>query len=259
MRKRLGARTASRAAGLGIALALAVTGIAVAERVQVGNVVIDVDGGFSPSSLPKKRFAPITLRVAVDISTADGTVPPPLQRMVLDFDRNGRLQTKGLPVCQPARLENTTPPVARKACKQMIVGTGSATAQIALPGQAPIPATSPLTIFNGPRRGGNPSVIIHAYATVPAPATFVIQAPITRAHGRYRYEVTADIPPIAGGYGSLTHLDFKIHKIYRARGGRLSYASGRCTDGRLQAGGQFTFGDGTMAAGSVFRPCKARG
>lgn len=247
----------SALAAVGLALA-ALGGIAYAERVQVGKLILDVNGGFSPSGLPKKAFAPITLRAQADISTTDGSVPPTLAHLTIDFDRNGLLTTKGLPTCQPSRLENTVPNDARKACRAAIVGTGFASAQVVFPDQAPVPANSPLTIFNGPRRGGNPSVIIHAYVTIPAPTTFVIHAPVTRANGRYRYRVSTDIPPIAGGYGSLTHFDFKIRKIYRSKGKRLSYASARCKDGRLQARGELRFSDGTLISGSVIRPCKQK-
>lgn len=253
------ARRGTKVAVLGLSVALAAAGVAVGERVQAGNIVVDVDGGFTPSKLPKKNPAPITLQAQADISTADGSVPPPLQKLVLDFDRNGFLQTKGLPVCPASKLENTTSPVARNKCKQSIVGKGTASALIAFPGQGPLPASSPLTIFNGPKMGGNPSVVIHAYLTIPAPTTFVIPSPITRAKGRYRYRVVSNIPPIAGGYGSLTHFDFKIHKVWKVKGKRVSYASARCSDGRLQASGEFTFGDGTVMSGSVFRPCKSSG
>ena len=244
---------------LGLSIALAAAGVAVGERVQAGNIIVNVDGGFTPSKLPKKTLAPITLKASGDISTADGTVPPPLQQLVLNFDRNGSVQTKGLPVCTPAKLENTTSPVARKKCKSSIVGTGTATALIAFPDQPALPASSPLTIFNGPKMGGNPSVVIHAYLTIPAPTTFVIPSAITKTKGRYGYRVVSNIPPIAGGYGSLTHFDFKIHKIWKVKGKRVSYASAHCSDGRLQASGQFTFGDGTAISGSVFRPCKSTG
>ena len=253
------ARRGTKVAALALSVVLAAAGVALGERVQAGNLIVDVNGGFSPSKLPKKQPAPITLKASADIATADGSVPPPLQRLVLNFDRNGFIQTKGLPVCQPSQLENTTSPVARKKCKSSIVGTGTANALIAFPAQAPLPASSPLTIFNGPKIGGNPSVVIHAYLTIPAPTTFVIPSAITRAKGRYRYQVVSNIPPIAGGYGSLTHFDFKIHKTWKVKGKRVSYASARCSDGRLQASGEFTFGDGTVMSGSVFRPCKSSG
>jgi hypothetical protein len=253
------ARRTTKVAVLALSIALTAAGVAVGERVQAGNLIVDVDGGFTPSKLPKKTPAPITLSASADISTADGKVPPPLQKLVLNFDRNGSVQTKGLPVCTVGQLENTTSPVARKKCKSSIVGKGSASALIAFPDQPALPASSPLTIFNGPKMGGNPSVIVHAYLTIPAPTTFVIPSPITKAKGRYRYRVTAAIPPIAGGYGSLTHFDFKIHKVWKVKGKRVSFASARCSDGRLQASGEFTFGDGSVMSGSVFRPCKSSG
>jgi hypothetical protein len=254
----LGSAAVRKVIVLGGLLALVGGGVAAAERVQAGNLIVNVDGGFSPSTLPKHSFAPITLRASADISTADGSVPPPLQKVVIDFDRNGLVQTKGLPICRPQQLENTTAPEARKKCKNAIVGEGSSSALIAFPDQAPIPATSPLTLFNGPKMGGNPSVIVHAYLTIPAPTTFVIPSPIRRISGPYRYEVTSDIPPIAGGYGSVTHFDFKVRKSWRVGGRRVSYASARCPTGHLQAQGQFTFGDGTVISGHVFRPCKGR-
>ena len=249
----------TRALGLAGVLVLVASGVAVAERVQAGNLIVNVDGGFTPTTLPKHSFAPITLRASADISTADGSVPPPLTKVVIDFDRNGLVQTKGLPICRPAQLENTTAPQARKVCKNAIVGTGTSDALIAFPDQAPLPASSPLTIFNGPRMGGNPSVIVHAYLTIPAPTTFVIPSPITKTGGPYRYHVVSNIPPIAGGYGSVTHFDFKVRKTWTRGGKRVSYASARCANGRLQAQGSFTFADGTTMSGHVFRPCHSRG
>jgi hypothetical protein len=46
--------------------------------------------------------------------------------------------------------------VARKKCKNVDRRPGTASALIAFPDQG-APASSPLTIFNGPKMGGNPS------------------------------------------------------------------------------------------------------
>ena len=257
---RSGARGARwlKLAALGAACTLGLAGVAAAERFVAGKLILDVDGGFSPKTLPKKSFAPVTLRGKGNISTTDGTVPPVMTRAIVEFDRNGKLDTRGLAVCRPVRLEDTVVKQARKVCKRAIVGTGFASAQVTFPDQPPIPATSPLTIFNGPRRGGNPTSIIHAYTTIPAPTTFVVVAPITRAKGRYRYRVTANVPPIAGGYGALTFTRFKVGRVYKHKGKRRSYASARCRDGRLQARGSFQFADGTVISGTALRRCKAR-
>ena len=43
-----------------------------------------------------------------------------------------------------------------------------------MPGKAPFTITSPLSFFNAPPRGGRPTLIAHAYETVPAPQTLLV-------------------------------------------------------------------------------------
>ncbi len=256
MHRRQVIRTACAAAVLGIVL---VAGIAIAARIVFGNIVITADGGFHPNALPKKSYAPISIQGHANIKTKDGTTPPPLKTILFLVDRNGHLETRGLPACRPGELANTTVDVARARCKSAIVGTGFATAVVTLPGEAPVNASSPLTFFNGPRRGGNATVVIHAYATVPAPTTYVLVTTIAKVHkGRFGYEVSTDVPSIAGGNGSLTAARLAIHRVYTYKGHTYGYTSARCADGLLEARGRFTFADGTIAAGTVFKPCWVR-
>jgi hypothetical protein len=246
--------------GFALGVALAATAIALAERVQLGNIVVDVDGGFQPTTLPKHAFAPISLSASGDVSTLDGSLPPPAHTVDIDWDRNGRLTTRGLPQCDPGKIENTTTPGAMAACRKTLVGVGFASGQVAFPDQAPFPASSKILAFNGTPRGGHPVLLLHAYAYVPAPTTFVVPVDITKEHaGRYGYHSSLTAPVIAGGYGVVTHFDLKLNRRYSFRGRRLSYLSARCADGRLQARGTVTFTDGSSLTGSVFRPCHARG
>lgn len=248
------------AVGIGLCVALAASAIAAAERVQLGNIVVDVDGGFSPTSLPKHAFAPISLSASGDVSTLDGSLPPPAHTVDVDWDRNGRLTTQGLPRCPPAKIENTTTPGAMAVCRKALVGVGFASGQVAFPDQAPFPASSKVLAFNGTPRGGHPVLLLHAYAYVPAPTTFVVPVDIIRVHdGRYGYHSALTAPVIAGGYGVVTHFDIKIGRRYTVGGRHLTYIAARCLDGRLQARGTVTFMDGSSLTGSVFRPCHARG
>lgn len=245
---------------LGIVLALALGGLARSERVQAGNLVVDVDGGFAPTTLPKHAFAPISLSARGDVSTVDGTLPPPAHEVEVDWDRNGRLTTRGLPQCSEGKLENTTTPAAMKTCRSALVGTGFASGMVAFPDQAPFPASSKVLAFNGTPRGGHPVLLLHAYAYVPAPTTFVVPVDITKEHaGRYGYHSSLIAPVIAGGYGVVTHFDIRLNRHYSFHGRRLSYLAARCADGRLQARGTVSFMDGTSLSGSVFRPCHDRG
>jgi hypothetical protein len=233
-------------------------GAANAALVKVGNLVLTADGGFKPSSLPRSTFAPINFDGEANLRAVDGSIPQPLQQLVLDFDRDGRLSTAGLPVCQPSLLEEATAQEARSRCPGAIVGTGHARLAIGGNGQQPFVVGSPLTFFNGPRLAGKPTVIMHARITAPAVQNFVITVPIEKRPGRYRYRATVDLPPIAGGHGSLTHLDASIGKRYRSGGEERSYVSARCGDGILSTHGRFTFADGTVIDGSVDKACTVR-
>jgi hypothetical protein len=232
-------------------------GAANAALVRVGNLVLTADGGFKPSTLPRSSYAPINFEGEANLRAVDGSVPPALRRLMLDFDRDGRLSTAGLPVCQPSALEEATTSEARSRCPGAIVGTGHASVAIS-DGGPPLVVGSPLTFFNGPRLAGKPTVIMHARITVPAVQNFVITIPIEKRGGRYRYRATVELPPIAGGHGSLTHLDATIGKRYRAGGVERSYVSARCGDGIFSTRGRFTFADGTVIDGSVDKACTVR-
>lgn len=233
-------------------------GAANAALVRIGNLVLTADGGFKPSSLPRSTYAPINFDGQANLRAVDGSIPPPLQQLVLDFDRDGRLTTGGLPVCQPSSLEEATTQEARNRCPGAIVGSGQAKLEIGGDGQQPFVVGSPVTFFNGPHLGGKPTVIMHARITAPAVQNFVITVPIEKRPGRYRYRATVDLPPIAGGRGSLTHLDASIGKRYRSGGRERSFVSARCGDGTLSTHGRFTFAEGTIIDGSVDKACTVR-
>jgi hypothetical protein len=233
-------------------------GAANAALVKVGDLVLTADGGFTPNSLPRSTYSPIEFKGHADLKAVGGGVPPALQQLILDFDRDGRLTTAGLPVCQPASLREATPAEARNRCPNAIVGTGHASAMISREGQSPLLASSPLTFFNGPRLDGKPTVIMHARISVPAVQNFVITIPIEKRPGRFRYRATVDLPPIAAGHGSLIHIDASIGKRYRFGGVERSYITARCGDGIFRTHGRFTFAEGTIIDGSVEKACTVR-
>lgn len=242
-----------------VIVALVGAGSALALRLEIGNVVVVADGGFTPTTLPKKGYAPIELRGYGKISTKDGAVPPVLETITLWFDKHGEVETRGLPICTPTKLAATTSATARKLCPGAIVGTGFGKAVVNFPDQPPIPASSPITLFNGAKKNGNPTVLAHAHLTVPAPTTFVVPIEIQRIDkGRYGFKTVAKIPEIARGAGTPVYGRIKIGREWSYRGQRLSYANAGCPDGRLQAKGSFRFKDGTFLQGTLFRPCKSR-
>lgn len=249
-----------RAAAIAAVALSALAGTALALRLQAGNVVVVTDGGINPTKLPKHRFAPITLHGHGKISTVDGSVPPVLEQITLFFDKHGEVETRGLPVCTPFKLAATTTKTARRNCRGAIVGKGFGRALIDFPDQPPFMASSPITIFNGRKKGRNPTVLAHAYLGVPAPTTFIVPIEIQRVRkGRYGFKTVAKIPKIAGGAGVPIYGRLKIGRRWRHGGQTLSYANASCPDGRLQARGRFDFDDGNRLQGTFFQRCRARG
>jgi hypothetical protein len=237
--------------------ALGAASVAQGALVIVDDLVLHADGGFQPRSLPRHQFAPIDFQGYFDVAAKGGGPPVPLEQAVVDFDRDGRLNSGGLPVCTPQRVAAASTAEARQACGGAIVGSGRIEALVALP-SGTVAASSPLTIFNGPVLEGDPSVVLHARTAVPAPETYAIVVPIERRPGPFRYRATLDLPPIAGGLGALTHVTVEIGRRFTIAGQRRSYVSARCSDGILQTHGRFTFAEGTIIDGSVEKPCSAR-
>jgi hypothetical protein len=247
--------------GIGIAVLVLLLGAASAWaiRLEFGELVVSADGGFSPTTLPKHGLAPIRLHGFGKIGTKDGSPPPVLEKVAIWFDKHGAVETRGLPVCTPSKLAATTTALARKQCPGAIVGKGVGKGIVIFPEQAPIPASSPITLFNGPPEHGNPTVLAHAYLTVPAPTTYLVEIEIERVHdGRYGFKTVADVPRIAGGYGIPLYARLSIGRTWKYKGRTMSYANAGCPDGHLQAKGQFTFKDGTFLQGSVLKTCKGR-
>src|SRR5665811_922888 len=97
-----------RATAVGCLIAMLAVGVASAERIQLGNLIMQIGGGFAPTTLPANRNAPISLQGYAHIKTKDGSHPPALTRLTIEYDKHGRVETRGLRVCRRNQLENTT-------------------------------------------------------------------------------------------------------------------------------------------------------
>jgi hypothetical protein len=250
------------AATVGLALA-ALVGAGAAEAhvqvIRVGDLILTAEGGFSPTRLPKHENAPITLHGGGKLSTVSGAYPPILEDINIEFDRHGSVETAGLEVCSQAKLEARTVPQARKACPEAIVGKGFGHAVVAFAESKPINVDSPITLFNGPEKDGNPTVLAHAYTTYPVPVALIVPVVIEKIDkGVYGYRTKAKIPKIAGGAGIPISGHLKIGRTWTFKGKKHSYVNARCETGHLQARVEATFKDGTFLSGVFIRACQVR-
>lgn len=195
------------------------------------------------------------------MSTVSGELPPVLKGFTIEFDKHGTVDTEGLPRCTKAKLVATDVPAARRACKDAIVGKGFGSAVVAFPEQGPIKVGSPITLFNGPKKGGNNTVIAHAHLDYPGPTTFIVPIVIERIHrGVFGYRVNVEIPKIAGGYGHPIKGRAKVGRMWTFNGHRHSYINARCETGHFRSRGKFTFKDegGTTLQADFLLPCEVR-
>jgi hypothetical protein len=259
-KRRRSVRRARAAAVLGAIGLLALLGSSASgQTVRAGNLVVTVEGGFTPHKLPKADPASITLSARSTIATADGTHLPALDFLNLEFDKHTGVYTKGLPVCTTAQLENTFTAQAKRACPDAIIGSGQAGAEIEFPEQAPFFAKAPLVIFNGPPKNGKPVFIFQVYAHVPAPTTFVTTAVIGKATGPYGTSVYIKVPTIVAGQGSLTFAKLEIKKDWMYKGKKEHLLLATCPTGRFFTRGDLKFADGTEMRGKVLRSCSPIG
>ena len=263
-------RLRTRLAALGaIAATLALAGALIAApgagaakptKVKLGNLELRLNGGVAPKRLPKRRYAPIALKVSGGIRTLDGNHPPALRKVVLDTDRNGKVNARGLPVCHARELQSRDTRAAKRACPKAIVGSGRTDVSVALAESRPVIAHSRLLAFNGGTHHGVTTIYIHAYITIPIPAAIVTTVKVRKhRHGRTGLRSVARIPKIASGNGSVTSFKLRFHRLFRFHHRKRSYLTARCHGGKFLARARAFFAGGEKLAGTVVRPCRAKG
>ncbi len=247
---------------LGAVAAVAFAGISIAKPtvVTLGNLVLKFDSSITPKALPKKELAPITFKLSANISTKDGTHPPAAKTFVGDVDKNGAVNAKGLAVCKQGQLEARPTSQAEAACKDALIGKGTATAEVEFAEQKPFDATGPLRVFNGGTKGGKTLILVHVYANVPAPTAFITRVNITKEHkGKYGLHIDSKIPVVAGGAGSLTNFSIANKKTFTYKGKKQSYFLAKCPTGQLFGQGEVSFSNGDKLKGTVAVPCTPKG
>lgn len=205
-----------------------------------------IDVKIGPKKLSKTVLTPASLEVTTKVTTSNPTgVPSPATRVVVDFDKNARLFTKGLPTCEAAQLQNTSTEVAEQSCGKAKIGSGHAEALLPV-GTKIFPVAQTVTAYNGVPKGGRPTVLLHTYGTTPIQTTLVLNGVVSNYNKEgYGPRLDVEVPLIAGGAGALLEFNVKIDKKFTYKGEKRSFISAKCPNSKkLKARGAFTFKDG---------------
>jgi len=251
---------------LGALIAVSVVGIATAAggekpvTVKVGELELTANGGFSPKALSKTKQTPISLTAAGEVKMANGSHPPAIREVILEADKAGEVHLKGIPACKSGKLQATETSAAKAACRTSLIGEGNATAQVALPEQAPINVNSKILVFSGGEKGGKATMFIHAYFSSPVSGAIVTTVTIKKhKNGRFGTQAIAKIPQITGGNGSITKFNLEIFKSVKVGGKTYNPISSKCEDGKLKVHVEGKFEDGTKAKTEIIRACTPKG
>lgn len=253
---------------LGLAAAVAALVASVAIAAPLGGGVTTPNGNvqsigvlITPKTLSKTSLTPAKLEVTTKLTNpaSPNGVPKPTVRVVVDFDRNATLFTKGLPTCDPAKLQNTSTEVALQQCGKAKIGGGTAVALLPVSPQV-YTVNQTVTAFNGVPQGGKPVVILHTYGTTPLQTTLVLVGTVSKFNKQgYGPRLDLEVPKIAGGTGALTDFQVKIDKRWRYKGKQVSFISAKCSNSKkLKARGAFTFIDGESAVPTSTQSCKQK-
>jgi hypothetical protein len=254
----------AKAALAALALTALLAASALAEVGQKGNIRVTFSGSIAPLKLPRTEAAPVGVQMGGKIKTTDKSEPPILERIILEINREGVLQSKGLPTCSLGKLKSISSAGARKACGEALVGRGNVTSRVSLPGQGAFASNGALLAFNG-RHKGRQAIFAQVASGAPLPLTYVIVFEVKKRAGTFATQLLGTLPPIASEYGYISAFNLNLRRTYTYKGERMSFASAACPAPAGFPGANFPlakasyeFQGGTKISSTLVRQCKVR-
>jgi hypothetical protein len=250
--------------GMGALLAACLlASLAHGERAQRGNLIVTLDGKFTPLTLPRDQPAPVAVRLDAGLQTSDGSVLPRVTRVELGIPGQGVITTRGLPTCSPRRLRDATTEKALQTCRPALIGRGRMVAQVKIPHQAAFSVRARLLAFNGRVRGQR-AVVVHGVSARP-PTSVVLPFLFRLRPGRFGTVLVAHLPRTLGPWPRFARFEMDLFRRYVYRGRQLSYISATCPIPRRFSAGFFSFAkatftlvDGRQVSTGIARSCRAR-
>ncbi len=232
-------------------------------------VKVSISGKLTPTTLPRRGTAPIGVKFGGTIGTIHSirpAGPPKLTRLTIEINRNGRLDTDGLPRCRLGHIDPSTNREALAACGPALVGEGSFSANVKIPEQSPFPSKGKVLAFNG-RLHGRPVILAHIYGIRPLPTSYVLPFEIKGGTGRYGTLLEASFPSVTGEWGYVTGISMNLNRRFSSGGRTHGYLNAGCPapSGYTRvpfplARSTFVFDEGLkITTPPVVRTCRVKG
>jgi hypothetical protein len=209
-------RQISYVAALGLALAVAIPGSAMASGTQ------NVQAGFVPQlsasvpiPAPNSDTGPNDSKTGTLFTrlflSGFGATPSAAGVFDIHAPEELKFESKGLAQCDPALIKGKTAAEASSICEDSLLGTGNASAFVT----AAITIDGPVTLFNGTPQNGFPTVLFHSTAGTPITLVAEMQDSPLAGYGTLFHTLVA-----VGAGGSvpdgtpIVDTDFTLSKNY---------------------------------------------
>jgi hypothetical protein len=194
-----------------VALTAVFTSLAQGEVAQKQGVRVTVDGGLSPTGLPRKGQVPVAVSVKGAIAATKQGALPQLKAIQVAINRAGTLNVRGIPHCRIGKIDPSTTQQALAMCRSSLIGEGDFSADVVLPEQSPFPSKGKLLAFNG-TIGRKPAVFAHVYGTEPLSTSYVFAFEVKKTKGTFGTVLEASFPKATGDWGYITGISLNLFR-----------------------------------------------
>lgn len=184
-----------------------------AEVVQEDGIRVSVTGSMSPSQLPRRGTAPVSVSISSRVVPLQRGVLPKLEKIAIAINSQGTLRHGSVPVCRLGHIEPSTSSEALAACRSSLVGSGRFSASLKIPEQSPFPSEGRVLVFNG-KLNGRPALFAHVYGVDPVPTSYVLPFLISSSGGTFGTVLQASLPRVTGEWGFVTGVSLKLDRSY---------------------------------------------
>ncbi len=238
------------------ALAL-LAGPSLAEVFQKQGVRVTVDGGLSPTRLPRAGKVPVAVSVKGEIAATKQNTLPQLKALTIAINSAGTLNVRGIPHCRMGHINPSTTEQALAMCRSSLIGEGHFSANVVLPEQSPFPSEGKLLAFNGVV-GRRPAIFAHVYGTQPLATSYVFAFKVRHRKGTFGTVLEASFPRATGDWGYITGISLKLDKTRFMEAGCPAPAGFNKIVFPLVKT-SFDFAGGLDIQSTLTRSCSARG
>lgn len=196
----------------------------------------------APVPVPSEGRIPVSLRLADSIWTDDNSHPPAATKLRFESAKSFRLDLSGVARC-PGGIHYDIRTEA-SPCAKVKFASGKIKVRVAFPEQGtPIVVAGDAIAY----KANSGKVFIRSYLAAPITGEISIPVAVGRsAAGAYGVQMTATVPKLAAGHGSLVYLGLRFRK------GLFSMA---CPQRRFQSRVTNSLADGTKLGVALLTNC----